>query len=49
MENGQGPYVHEKEVKGVDINIEVIESNGHREGMEPLTLVEITRSLKMKV
>jgi hypothetical protein len=49
MEDGQGPYIHEEEVRGLNINIEEIESNGHRKRMESLELVETIRSLKMEV
>jgi hypothetical protein len=49
MEDGQRPDIHEEEVRGLNINIEEIESNEHRKRMESLELVETIRSLKMEV
>jgi len=49
MEDGQGPYILEEEVRGLSINEEETMSNGHRERMESLELVETIRRLKMEV
>jgi hypothetical protein len=49
MEDGQGPYINEEEVRGMNINIEETYSNGHLEIMVSLELVEMIRSLKMEV
>jgi len=51
MEDEHGTYNHEEAIKGMNINLgnEDIDSNGHRDGMEPLEIVETTTSLKMEV
>jgi hypothetical protein len=51
MEDGQGPYSHEEEVRGLNISVgnEETKSNGIEREMEPLELVETMRSLNMEV
>jgi hypothetical protein len=51
MEDAQGSYNHEDEIKGLHIsmgNVET-ESNGHRSKVEPMELVETMRSLQKEV
>jgi hypothetical protein len=48
MEDAQGPYNHEEEVKGLHVsmgNVET-ESNGRRRKAEPMELDDTMRSLK---
>jgi hypothetical protein len=51
MEDGQDPYMHEEEDRGLNISArnEDTESNGHKERIDPLELIETMRSLKMEV
>jgi len=46
-----GTYNHKEEVKGLNINLgnEKIEFKRHRDGVQPLELVEIMRRLRMEV
>jgi hypothetical protein len=46
MEDGQGPYIHEEDIRGLNISVEETDSNGHRESLK---LVETRRSLNMEV
>jgi hypothetical protein len=51
MEDAQGSYNHEKEVRGLHINLgnADTESNGHRGRVNPIALVETMRSLHKEV
>jgi hypothetical protein len=51
MEDAQGYYNYGEEVKALNISMgnEEIKSNGHRNRMNPLELVEPVRSLNMEV
>jgi hypothetical protein len=51
MEDAQGSYIHEEEVKGLHVNMgnAETESNGHRSRVEPVELVETMRSLQKEV
>jgi len=51
MEDAQGPYNNEEEVKGLNISMgnEKIEFNRNKDRMEPLYLVQTMRILNMEV
>jgi hypothetical protein len=51
MEDAQGSYIHEDEVKGLHVSMGNVEtkSNGHRSRVEPIELVETMRSLQKEV
>jgi len=51
MQDGQDPDSHEEEDKGSNISagIENTKSNGHKERIEPLELIETMRSLKIEM
>jgi hypothetical protein len=51
MKDAHGSYSHGEEVKGLNISIgnEETKSNGHRERIEPLELVETMKSLNIEV
>jgi hypothetical protein len=51
MEDAKGAYNHEREGKGLNINLgnEETQSNEHRSEVEPIDLVETMRSLRVEV
>jgi len=51
MEDAQGSYSHEDEIKGLHVSMgnAETESNGRRNRVEPMELVETMRSLHKEV
>ena len=48
MEYRQGPYIHQEQVRHINMNIEETNSNGHRKRMESLEPVKTIRMLKFQ-